>query len=77
MTLENMSAFFAARLDRYDEHMLSEIEGAREFYPYTASLLPLKSGCELLDLGCGTGLELEFYFHLNSEASVVGTPQGA
>ncbi len=72
MALEKMNDFFDTRLDGYDEHMLSDIEGARDFYPYTASLLPLKSGCELLDLGCGTGLELEFYFHLNSEASVVG-----
>lgn len=72
MTLERMDDFFAARLDGYDEHMMSEIEGAREFYPYTASLLPLKSGSKVLDLGCGTGLELEFYFQLNWDASVVG-----
>lgn len=72
MTLERMDDFFAARLDGYDEHMMSEIEGAQAFYPYTASLLPLKSGTKVLDLGCGTGLELEFYFRLNRDASVVG-----
>lgn len=72
MMLERMNDFFAARLAGYDEHMMSEIEGAREFYPYTASLLPLKGGAKVLDLGCGTGLELEFYFQINSEASVVG-----
>ncbi len=72
MTLERMNDFFAARLDGYDRHMMSEIEGAQEFYPYTASLLPLKSGSKVLDLGCGTGLELEFYFRLNRDASVVG-----
>ncbi len=72
MTLERMNDFFVARLAGYDEHMMSEIEGAREFYPYTASLLPLKDGAKVLNLGCGTGLELEFYFQINSEASVVG-----
>ncbi len=72
MALERMNDFFAARLNGYDEHMLSEIEGAREFYPFTASLLPIKGDVKILDLGCGTGLELEFYFQLNSEASVVG-----
>ncbi len=72
MTLERMNDFFAARLDGYDQHMRSEIEGAQEFYPYTASLLPLKNGARVLDLGCGTGLELEFYFQLNSDVSVVG-----
>ena len=72
MELERMDDFFAARLDGYDEHMLSEIEGAQEFYPYTASLLPTGDGARILDLGCGTGLELEAYFRLNGGASVVG-----
>ena len=35
-----MDAFFERRLDTYDAHMLGEIEGAREFYPATAALLP-------------------------------------
>lgn len=38
--LEKMDDFFAARLDGYDRHMMTEIRGAEEFYPYTASLLP-------------------------------------
>ena len=70
--LETMNDFFKNCLDGYDEHMLREIEGAKEFYPYTAALLPMKFGANILDLGCGTGLELEYYFALNSEASVVG-----
>ena len=40
MKLERMDDFFAARLKGYDGHMLTEIEGAGEFYPYTAALLP-------------------------------------
>ena len=72
MKLEKMDAFFTARLNGYDEHMMTEIEGAREFYPYTAALLPLEHDANVLDLGCGTGLELEYYFTLNGEASVVG-----
>lgn len=70
--LEKMDAFFAARLNGYDRHMMTEIEGAEEFYPYTASLLPMEHGANVLDLGCGTGLELESYFILNSEAAIVG-----
>ena len=72
MKLERMDDFFAARLKGYDGHMLTEIQGAGEFYPYTAALLPPERGACVLDLGCGTGLELEYYFALNGEASVTG-----
>lgn len=70
--LEPMDVFFENRLSDYDEHMLTAIEGAEEFYPYTASLLPMNAGCEVLDLGCGTGLELGEYFSLNPHARVTG-----
>ena len=70
--LEKMDAFFAARVNGYDQHMKTTIKGADEFYPYTASLLPKKSGAKILDLGCGTGLELEEYYRLNSQAKVTG-----
>ena len=70
--LERMSDFFENRLDGYDEHMLTNIKSAREFYPFTAECLPKANGCRVLDLGCGTGLELEYYFALNSTARVTG-----
>ncbi len=70
--LERMDAFFEARLDGYDEHMRRNIEGASRFYAFTASLLPQHPGAEVLDLGCGTGLELEAYFPLNPTARVTG-----
>ena len=70
--LEKMSEFFENRLDSYDNHMLTEIEKADEFYPFTASLLPKDENAEILDLGCGTGLELEFYFPLNPAAKITG-----
>ena len=70
--LERMGAFFDARLDGYDEHMLTNIESAREFYPFTARCLPTLPDARILDLGCGTGLELEEYFGLNPTAKVTG-----
>lgn len=70
--LEKMGAFFDKRLESYDEHMLNEIESAREFYPFTADCLPKAAHSRIIDLGCGTGLELEEYFKLNPTAKVIG-----
>ena len=70
--LEKMSDFFEARLDGYDEHMLTNIESAGEFYPFTARQLPAAENCRILDLGCGTGLELREYYLLNPTAKVTG-----
>ncbi len=70
--LEKMDDFFAVRVDGYDEHMMSNVEKAADFYAYTASLLPKAAGSKVLDLGCGTGLELEEYFGFNPQAKVTG-----
>ena len=70
--LEKMSDFFENRLDGYDEHMMTNIESASEFYPYTADCLPKIYNCNILDLGCGTGLELEEYYPHNPSANITG-----
>ena len=72
MKLEKMGEFFDARLDSYDEHQMTSIESAQEFYPYTAAALPAEPGARVLDLGCGTGLELQAYFALNPTAGITG-----
>ena len=68
--LEPMDSFFSSRIKGYDEHMLRDIEGAAEFYPFTTSLLPADQNCRILDLGCGTGLELEYYYGSGGAASL-------
>lgn len=70
--LEKMSEFFDNRIIGYEEHQLTCIESAQAFYPFTASLLPKKPGASVLDLGCGTGLELNYYFQENPSAKVTG-----
>ena len=67
--LEKMDKFFESRLEGYEEHMLKNIESAEEFYPFTASLLPPG---HILDLGCGTGLELNWYFRRHPAGKVTG-----
>ena len=70
--LEKMNEFFNKRLDGYDEHMMTNIESSDVFYPFTANCLPKADGAKILDLGCGTGLELEHYFRLNPSAKITG-----
>ena len=70
--LEKMNEFFNKRLDGYDEHMMTTIESSDVFYPFTADCLPKADGAKILDLGCGTGLELEHYFRLNPSAKITG-----
>ena len=66
-----MTDFFAARVEGYDEHMLKNVDGCREGYEKMAELLP-DSVKSLLDLGCGTGLELDEIFKTKPELSVTG-----
>lgn len=69
--LEKMGEFFDARLDGYEDHQLTCIESAGEFYPFTARCLPV-GNVRILDLGCGTGLELGCYFPLSPNTEVTG-----
>lgn len=69
--MEKMADFFARRADGYDEHMLNNVEGCREAYEKLAELIPAEVK-ELLDLGCGTGLELDSIFKLYPDVAVTG-----
>ncbi len=70
--LEKMGDFFNARLEGYEEHQLNTIESAKELYSFTAGCLPKQAESCILDLGCGTGLELQEYFNLNPTAKITG-----
>jgi tRNA (cmo5U34)-methyltransferase len=66
--LEPMADFFTARLAGYEEHMLRETS---EHYQRFAKLVPPTTQT-LLDLGCGTGLELDYIFKKLPDVSVTG-----
>ena len=70
--LEKMGEFFDARVNGYEEHQLTTIDSAKEIYPFTAGCLPKAAGSHVLDLGCGTGLELGYYFETVPTAIVTG-----
>jgi len=67
-----MSSFFNSRVQGYEQHMMNSINGADKYYVETAKLIPKINGIKLLDLGCGTGLELDEIFKINSTVNVTG-----
>lgn len=70
--LEGMDAFFDARVDNYEIHMARW----ETHYRWMARLLP-PGICTLLDLGCGTGLELGPIFRRFPDLSVTGVDLSA
>ncbi|MBN2218756.1 MAG: methyltransferase domain-containing protein, partial [Kosmotogaceae bacterium] len=70
--LETMRAFFDRRADSYESHMKSNVKESAAIYRETAGLVPVITRIKILDLGCGTGLELDEIFRLNSTARVTG-----
>lgn len=69
--LEPMDTFFAKRLVGYDEHMIKDVDGCAEGYRILAANIPADAE-KLLDLGCGTGLELDEIFMRKPDISVTG-----
>lgn len=65
--LEEMSSFFEKRLEGYEDHMAVWEKAYQRF----ALLLPDRCR-EVLDLGCGTGLELGEIWKRNPAVSVTG-----
>ena len=65
--LEEMAAFFRARLDGYEEHMSLWSRA----YKYMGTLVP-EHVEKLLDLGCGTGLELDEILQKRPKLEVTG-----
>ena len=65
--LEEMSDFFSKRLDGYEEHMSIW----EESYKLFAELLPFQCR-KILDLGCGTGLELDHIWQKDPTIEVTG-----
>jgi tRNA (cmo5U34)-methyltransferase len=60
---EEMNSFFNVRADSYDEHIRNSIELFDSFYKKISDPIPETSEViAILDLGAGTGLELEHIF---------------
>jgi len=69
--IDKMSDFFTEQAPGYDEYMLNNVKGVAEGYTEIAKHLP--SNMEtLLDLGCGTGLELAEIYRRYPDVRVTG-----
>ncbi len=65
--LEEMGDFFKKRVDGYESHM----NPWKDYYKWMADLIP-EGTQALLDIGCGTGLELDEIFKKCPDMEVTG-----
>ncbi len=70
--LEEMAGFFDARIEGYEEHMACW----QAHYKWMAEFIPEQAE-QLLDLGCGSGLELDCIFSRFPDLSVTGVDLSA
>ena len=70
--IEEMAAFFGKRAEGYEDHMRSFLD-MDAFYGAVAGAFP-QSGesLNILDLGCGTGLEIRYLFQRMPHARITG-----
>lgn len=69
--LEKMDEFFNSRADNYELVHLGHTDGGRKGKEIISKYIPINAK-SLLDLGCGTGLELEYIFEKFPEINVTG-----
>ena len=69
---ELMAEFFDRRVDGYEEHVREILPGFDGFYSSVAGQIPATGEpLSILDLGCGTGLELDFIFARAPNAVII------
>lgn len=69
--LEEMGSFFDVRIDGYDEHMRAMFEDFELYYETIARpIAETTKPIDVLDLGCGTGAELNTLFKQAPQACV-------
>jgi tRNA (cmo5U34)-methyltransferase len=69
--LEEMSEFFNKRAKTYNDHMFETIEKFEEYYDELSALMEnIGDKIKVLDIGCGTGLELQGIFKKYPKAEI-------
>lgn len=76
--IREMSEFFDSVASTYEAHMRETVTDFDGFYGAAAAPIPeTDTAIFVLDLGCGTGLELEWLFQRASNAMVTGVDMSA
>lgn len=71
--LEEMGDFFNLRANDYDSHMLDNVDKVNILYKEIAQpIAATMDRIEILDIGCGTGLELKAMFEKSPNALITG-----
>ncbi|WIV12437.1 class I SAM-dependent methyltransferase [Proteiniborus sp. MB09-C3] len=70
--IEQMAEFFNNRAEGYEEHMLGLEDSINYYKTLSKEIIPNHDKIEILDLGCGTGLELEEIFKKCPNANITG-----
>jgi tRNA (cmo5U34)-methyltransferase len=71
--IERMGEFFNKRADIYEEHMKDTVECFEKYYKAISDPIEeTEKNIKILDLGCGTGLELEGIFLKAPNAQITG-----
>ncbi|MCF8009370.1 MAG: class I SAM-dependent methyltransferase [Halanaerobiales bacterium] len=70
MDIEKMDIFFNKRADKYDSHMKQNVSNFNQFYNSIANQIKDNDQIiNILDIGCGTGIELKSIFDQVPRAS--------
>ena len=69
---EAMGDFFDRVSDTYDSDMEKAVDAFNQFYSVVADIPETQAELRILDIGCGTGLELAAVFEKAPNAIITG-----
>ena len=70
---EKMNDFFNKRAASYDDHMKNNVDSFEKYYKMIADpITKTNERIKILDIGCGTGLELKYIFEKAPNAQIIG-----